>query len=118
MLAATTAAIAQDSFFQAITGGTPDLFLRYRFERADDARPGLKRAYASTLRSALDYQTGTFYGFSVYGQFEDVHAVSEDRYNDGATNGITDRAVVVDPQGNEINQAFRLFGAIPTTIFT
>ena len=118
LLAATTAAIAQDSFVQAITGGTPDLFLRYRFERVEDDRPGLKRAYASTLRSALGYQTGTFHGVSAYGQFEDVHSIGADRYNDGGTNGITDRAVVVDPEGNEINQAFLRFGAIPKTILT
>jgi hypothetical protein len=118
LLAATTATMAQESFVEAITDGTPDLFLRYRFERADDARPGLKRAYASTLRSALGYQTGTFHGFSVYGQFEDVHTIGQDRYNDGGTNGVADRAVVADPQGNEINQAFLRFGAIPKTILS
>ncbi len=92
--------------------------MRYRFERAEDARPGLKRAYASTLRTALGYQTGTFRGFSAYGQFEDVHSIGEDRYNDGGTNQVTDRAVIVDPEGNEINQVFLRFSAIPKTVVT
>lgn len=102
----------------AITGGTPDLFFRYRYERVDDAAPGLKHAYASTLRSAIGYQTGTFRGFSIYGQFEDVHTIGEDRYNDGGTNDVKDRAVVVDPEGNEINQAFLRFSGIPKTVLT
>ncbi len=109
---------AADNLVESLINGTPDLFLRYRYERVDDGRPGLKRAHASTLRTALGYQTGTFYGFSVYGQFEDVHAIGEDRYNDGGTNQVNDRATVVDPEGNEINQAFLRFSAVPRTVVT
>ncbi len=113
-----TSADAEVSLIDAIIGGTPDVFLRYRFERADDASPGLKRGYASTLRTALGYQTGTFHGFSIYGQFEDVHALGQDRYNDGGSNGINDRAEIVDPQDNEINQAFLRFSGLPKTVIT
>ena len=113
-----TSADAEVSLLNAIVDGTPDVFLRYRFEWADDASPGLKRAYASTLRTALGYQTGTFHGFSIYGQFEDVHALGQDRYNDGGSNGINDRAEIVDPQDNEINQAFLRFSGVPKTVIT
>ena len=116
LLGVMTTTAAEDSLVEAVIGGTPDIFLRYRFERADDARPGLKRAYASTLRTALGYQTGTFHGFSAYGQFEDVHTIGEDRYNDGGSNQVNDRAAVVDPQGNEINQAFLRFSGVPKTL--
>jgi hypothetical protein len=109
---------AEGGFIDAITRGTPDLFFRYRSELVDDAAPGLKRAYASTLRSAIGYHTGTFRGFSVYGQFEDVRAIGQDRYNDGGTNNIKDRAVVVDPEGSEINQAFLRFSGISKTVLT
>ncbi len=113
-----TSADAEVSLIDAIIGGTPDVFLRYRFERVDDASPGLKRAYASTLRTALGYQTGTYHGFSVYGQFEDVHTIGQDRYNDGGANRVDDRAEIVDPQDNEINQAFLRFSSIPKTVVT
>jgi hypothetical protein len=118
LFGAVTAANAEVSLIDAIIGGTPDVFLRYRFERADDASPGLKRAYASTLRTALGYQTGTFHGFSIYGQFEDVHALGQDRYDDGGTNQIDDRAEIVDPEGSEINQAFLRFSGVPKTVIT
>jgi hypothetical protein len=117
LLFVVTSATA-DNLAESLINGTPDLFLRYRYERVDDGRAGLKRAHASTLRTALGYQTGTFYGFGFYGQFEDVHVIGEDRYNDGGTNQINDRAVVVDPEGNEINQAFVRFSAIPRTVVT
>ena len=107
-----------DSLVESLIHGTPDLFLRYRYERVDDGNPDLKRAQASTLRTAFGYQTGTFYGFSAYGQFEDVHAIGEDRYNDGGTNQVKDRAIVVDPEGSEINQAFLRLSAIPRTVIT
>jgi hypothetical protein len=116
--AALSAAAAEDGLLDAIVNGTPNLFLRYRYEQVDDATPGLKRAYASTLRSAIGYQTGTFHGLSIYGQFEDVHAIGDDRYNDGGTNNVKDRAVVVDPEGSEINQAFMRFSGIPKTVLT
>lgn len=117
-LVAATATAAESGLAHAVIGGTPDIFLRYRYELADDARPGLKRAYASTLRTAVGYRTGTFRGFSVFGQFEDVHAIGRDRYDDGGANGVNDRAQVVDPQGNEINQAFVRFTGIPKTVVT
>jgi hypothetical protein len=118
LIATIPSMAADDGFIDALVGGTPDVFLRYRFERADDGVPGLKRAYASTLRTAIGYQTGTFHGFSAYGQFEDVHAIGEDRYDDGGSNHVTDRASIVDPEGTEINQAFLRFSAIPKTIVT
>ena len=115
---AATASVAEEGLVGALIGGTPDLFLRYRFEVADDGTPAVKRAYASTLRTAIGYQTGTFHGFSVYGQFEDVHAIGQDRYNDGGSNQVTDRAVIVDPQDNEINQAYLRFSGVPKTVLT
>ena len=48
-----------DDLWRALSGGKPDLYLRYRFENVDDGQtPKLSDAYANTLRSALGYCTG------------------------------------------------------------
>jgi hypothetical protein len=67
------------------------------------------------LCTALGYQTGCFYNLAAYLQFEDVRAICNELYNDEGTNGITDRAVVVDPQDNEVQQAYLSFIGLPGT---
>jgi hypothetical protein len=105
--------------WKAISGGKPDLYMRYRFEYVDDAqRPIVDQAYANTLRTALGYSTGLFYGFGAYVQMEDVRALGDELYNDGGGNGITSRAVVVDPEGTEINQANLRYRGFPRTTLT
>jgi hypothetical protein len=112
LLALAASSAAEENLAAALTSGTPDLFLRYRFERVDDAVPKLKNAYASTLRTALGYQTGAYHAFSGYLQVENVSVIGPERYNNGGENGITDRATVVDPQGTEINQAYLRYGGL------
>jgi len=115
---ASTASEPGDPFWQFLTGGKVDLYLRYRFETVDDGQnsPPLKNAYAHTLRSALGYNTGLLYNFGAYFQIEDVRVIGAERFNDGGSNGVTDRAVVVDPEGTEIQQANLRFEGIPQTI--
>ncbi|MFZ2169109.1 MAG: hypothetical protein WAW61_05665 [Methylococcaceae bacterium] len=109
---------ADGSLWQSLTGGKPDLFLRYRFEYADDAKPGLKQAYASTLRSALGYRTGTFRDASLYFQIQDVRIVGNDRlFNDGSSR-ISDRAVITDAESTEIQQYYLRYGGLPKTVLT
>jgi hypothetical protein len=108
----------ENTLLGAVLGGKPDLFLRYRFEFADDTAPSLKHAYASTLRSALGYATGEYLGLSGYLQVEDVRVIGNELFNDGGANGVRDRAVVVDPEGTEINQGFLRLGAIARTVVT
>jgi hypothetical protein len=105
-----------DDLWQALSEGKVDLYLRYRFEHVeDDQVPTVDDANANTLRTALGYRTGVFYGFGGYVQFEDVRAIGNELYNDGGTNGIIDRAIVVDPQGTEVNQAYLGFTGLPDT---
>ncbi|MGH8501616.1 MAG: hypothetical protein ACREVE_03925 [Gammaproteobacteria bacterium] len=107
------APVAADDFWGALSGGKVDLYLRYRFEHVeDDQLPAVEDANANTLRTALGYTTGLFHGFRAYLQFEDVRAIGNDLYNDGGTNGVTDRAAVVDPEGTEINQAYLSFAGL------
>ena len=110
--------VAATSLWQAIANGKPDLYMRYRFEHVDDAqRPAVKDAYANTLRTALGYSTGLFQGLGAYLQLEDVRALGDDTFNDGGANGIANRAVVVGPEGTEINQAnLRYRGLARTTV--
>src|SRR5918992_758814 len=96
---------AEGSLWQALTGGKLDLYLRYRFEYVDDDALGLDQAYANTLRTALGYSTGLFYNVGLHLQLEDVRAVDDDLYNDGGSNGVTERALVADPEGTEVQQA-------------
>ena len=109
---------ADSELGQAIVGGKADVFVRYRFEYVSDAVPQLKNAYASTLRTALGYRSGSYHNLSFYLQLEDVRVLGNELFNDGGANGVMDRAVVVDPQGTEINQATLHFGGAPKTLLT
>lgn len=118
---------AEQSIVDALMGGKVDLYLRYRFEFVDDDQPRviagqpatlggpLDAGFASTLRTALGYSTGLFYDFGAYVQLEDVRVVGNDTYNDGGSNGVVDKAVVVDPEGTEINQANLRYRGVPKT---
>ncbi len=112
-------ASAQDGLLDSLRGGKVDLQMRYRFEFADDATPGLKHAYASTLRTALGYMTGAFHDVSAYLEIEDVRVIGNDElYNDGGANAVRDRAVIVDPEGTEFNQAFLRYSGLPRSVIT
>jgi hypothetical protein len=105
-----------DDLWRALSGGKPDLYLRYRFENVDDGQtPALTDAYANTLRSALGYSTGLYYDFGLYAQLEDVRVLGDEDFNDGGGNGYGTRAIVVDPEGTEIQQANLRYRGLPKT---
>ena len=116
-----TNAPSPDPFWQFLTGGKVSLYLRYRFENVDDAQntPApfpVKDAYANTLRTALGYTTGLLFHFGATLQVEDVRVIGREEFNDGGSNGNTNYAVVVDPEGTEIQQANVRFEGIPKTV--
>ncbi len=99
-----------DDFWKAMLGGKVDFFARYRYELVDDdaltaSRKSIRTAHASTLRTALGYKTGAFHHFGGYVQMEDVRDVFSGDFNDGS-NGKTQFATVVDPEGTELKQAY------------
>jgi hypothetical protein len=114
-LTASGACAADESLLKVFTQGRPDLFLRYRFEFVDDGAPNLKNAYASTLRTALGFNSGDFYRLGFYVQMEDVRIVGDDLFNDGS-NRIADRALVVDPEGVELQQGYLRYSGVPKTV--
>src|SRR3989304_4797235 len=110
-----------DPFWQFLTGGKVNLYLRYRFEHVDDAQKTpapfpVQDAYANTLRTALGYTTGLLYHFGATLQVEDVRVLGREMLNDGGNNGITSRARVVDPEGTEIQQANIRFEGTPKSV--
>lgn len=98
---------------EALTGGTPTLNLRYRFEWVDQEDME-KKAAASTLRTALGYKTGDFMNFSAWVEFEDVRPVGFEKFN-STGNGKTQYPVVADPEDTEINQASLSYAAAGKT---
>ena len=108
---------AEESLWSALTQGHFDLFLRYRYEAVDDGRPGIDDALASTLRIAPGYRTGDYHDASLYVQLEDVLRVGTDSFDDGI-GPPSGRALVPDPEGLELKQAYLHYAGVPRTVFT
>ena len=121
LISFSSAGSASDSLYDAVfKNSTPHLILRYRFEQVDDdglqggGGAPLERAEASTLRTLLGFETGSFHDFSLTLDVENVTAVGSDDFNDGS-NGKTQFATVVDPEGTELEQGFLKFTGIDNT---
>ncbi len=90
-----------------IDGGDAGLSFRYRYEHVkDDAFA--EDADASTLRSRLWFQSGTYRDFAFLLEAEDVREIVLDDFDAGAGNtpGRSRYPVVADPEGTEVNQAY------------
>ena len=86
-----------------LSDGKLNLNFRYRYELVDQEGI-IKDAHASTLRTRLTYQSPYFSDFGFLVEFDGVRAIGNDLYN-STRNGNTDRPVVADPEGTEVNQA-------------
>jgi len=103
----------QTTLKDAITDGKLNFNLRYRYENVDDdVRP--EEAHASTVRARLTYNTKTFSDFQVGLEVDHVEALGGDNYDD-LHGSLTDHAVVADPEGTEINQAWIAYSGIDNT---
>jgi hypothetical protein len=89
---------------EAIEQGSAYIKLRVRAETVKQSGFS-KDANAVTARTVLGYETATIFGFSALVEAENVSRLSGKTYND-TTNGKTDRPVVADPTGTEVNQAY------------
>jgi hypothetical protein len=92
------------SLAEALSTGRTWLDLNYRFEYANQSTRE-NDAYASTLRTALGYETAEYQGFKGLIEFEDISNLGNDIYN-STINGESTRPVVADPDSTEINQAY------------
>lgn len=87
--------------------------VRYRYEDVDQT--GIpKDANASTLRTNLGYKTGVFYDFQALIEAQFVKNIGAEAFND-TTNRKANYPVVVDPDNNEINQAWLSWTGVPNT---
>jgi hypothetical protein len=99
---------APNSLESALINGKAHIDFRYRFETVD--QDGFNDdAYASTLRTRLNYLTGDWHGFTAFAEAANVSILGQyDLYN-STTNGVTDRPVVADPRYTEVNQSWIQF---------
>lgn len=90
----------------AIAKGKFSLNARLRYEYVDQSSFD-KTADALTVRTRFGYTTAPLYGFQGMLEGENITAISsENRYNAGGANGVTDRPVIADPETTELNQAW------------
>jgi hypothetical protein len=109
-----TTAVAEDAFFEALSGGKVSFSARARYESVEQNN-ALKDADAYTVRTTLGYKTGDFHGFSAFAEIEDVTELGSDDYN-STTNGETDYSVVADPDGTEVNQTYLQYNGFDTEV--
>jgi hypothetical protein len=100
-------AAATADVFGALAGGEVGLDSRHRIELVDE--DGFSEdAEALTLRTRLNYRSGSWNGLDFLVEFSDVRAIGLDDYNAGAgaTPDKTDFPVVADPEDTRVNHAW------------
>jgi hypothetical protein len=105
---------AAESFGDALTQGKASVNLRARYEAVEQT--GLKDADALTLRTRVGYTTAPFQGLKAMVEFENIASPDGDAYSQAGLNpGGAGRAVVADPEGSEVNQAWLAYTSGQTT---
>ncbi len=113
IIAAPAAPVLANPVTEALVDGEASLSARYRYEFVD--QDGIEKdAHASTLRTTLDYETGTVGGFSGFLEFESVTALGNENFA-SPTNDVDDRPAVADPTETEINQAYLRYQGLADT---
>ena len=113
-VAALAATDAADSLGDALVKGKVSLNARVRYECV--TQTGLKDSDALTVRTRLGYTTAPLDGFKASVELEDVASPSPDHFNQAGINpGGAGRAVVADPVGAELNQAWIAYTTGKTT---
>jgi hypothetical protein len=93
----------QSQFTQALQDGSFNVAFRYRYELVEQEGFALD-ANASTLRTRLTYNSAAFRNFSLLLEMDDLRPVGADSFN-STRNGNTNRPIVADPKGTDLNQA-------------
>ncbi len=109
----------QSSLFDVLRESTASVDLRYRYEWVRDDAVGLD-GHASTLRTALSYETDAYEGFAVFLEAENVSGVGAGLYDNAGVahlgNRRFDRPVVADPELTHMNQAALRYTRQGTTV--
>ena len=103
------------TFSDAFAQGKVSLNIRARFEGVEQT--GLPDADAFTLRTRLGFATAPLHGIKAMAELENIVSPDGDRYSQaGINSGGAGRAVVADPEGTELNQAFLAWASKETTV--
>jgi len=114
LTAASAVAADVNSFADAFAQGKASLHARLRFERAEQT--ALRDSDGLTLRTRLGYTTAAWRGWKFSAEAENITAADADAYNQAGLNpGGAGRAVIADPEGTEINQAWAAYTSGKTT---
>ena len=92
------------SFTEMATKGKANLDFRYRYENVDQDDFS-RTASANTLRSRLTLSSASWHGVSGLAEVDNVWDCESDNYN-STENGNTDRPVIADPTGTDLNQGW------------
>ena len=98
----TNSARAQNELISALTNGSPLIDLRLRFEDIAQSNK-LRRAYATTLRARVGYETGQFRGFSALAEADLIGHAGGEHFND-TLNGNTAFPAIADPDMAALNR--------------
>lgn len=101
--AVVMAADSFDSLGAALSGGTPNVEARARWEHAEQENPTLDIANAYTLRARVGYTTKKWNELNLLTEFSGTFAYGPQAYNSG-TNGKSRYATIGDPKGTQLNQ--------------
>ncbi len=112
---ASSLASRAETLKEAVKDGEVLVDFRYRYEFVDD-HVSSKDAKASTARLRMGYRTGLYHGAYVLGEFEGLRVIGGEQYNSTA-NGLTDYALVPDPDDQEINQIYIGYKGLKNTDF-
>lgn len=101
----TVSVVAQPTLVESLQQSIVKVNFRLRYE--DVSWDGLQDSNAFTLRSRLSYQSGNYRGFGVSAEFDDVRELDTVDYRTAPNDPLnTGTAVIPDPEGTELNQAF------------
>lgn len=105
------------SFGAAMTGGEANVNVRYRYEHVDQDSFD-ENANASTARLRLNYLSGTWSRWKVFGELDYVGHLFFDDFNSGAGTSPdkTNYPVVADPEGADLNQLYAEYQGQPADL--
>lgn len=127
LIAATVAALSFPSAYaassvtnssaaDALKQSTVSAQFRYRLENVDEDK-AIKNATASTLRSRLTLNTGSWLNSKALLEVDNISSIGGERYN-STVNGHGQYSVVADPTGTDINQAALIISPATGSQFT